>query len=153
MKERLLLFIQKIGLNPAKFAEKIGIQRSAISHVLSGRNKPSYDFLLKIIENYPQIELEWLLTGKGNMMKSGNDHSNDRTKINFGLDTDLEAESDEMKNIRLDESSLGKANFSEPASQSRDASDSTGKSKDPEENIQKVIILFRDKTFLSYKPK
>lgn len=49
----------------ASFAEKIGVQRSSISHILSGRNKPSLDFVLKILSSYPEVELYWLLNGKG----------------------------------------------------------------------------------------
>lgn len=48
------------------FAEKIGVQRSSISHILSGRNKPSLDFVMKILHSYPEVELYWLLNGKGN---------------------------------------------------------------------------------------
>ncbi|MDG4715629.1 MULTISPECIES: helix-turn-helix transcriptional regulator [Winogradskyella] len=48
------------------FAEKIGVQRSSISHILSGRNKPSLDFVMKILHSYPEVELYWLLNGRGN---------------------------------------------------------------------------------------
>tara|TARA_R100001369_G_scaffold30533_3_gene54242 strand:- start:29064 stop:29432 length:369 start_codon:yes stop_codon:yes gene_type:complete len=47
------------------FAEKIGVQRSSISHILSGRNKPSLDFVMKVLNSYPEVELYWLLNGKG----------------------------------------------------------------------------------------
>ena len=53
----------------ASFAEKIGVQRSSISHILSGRNKPSLDFVLKILSAYPEVELYWLLNGKGKFPK------------------------------------------------------------------------------------
>ncbi|WP_372756428.1 helix-turn-helix domain-containing protein [Mariniflexile sp.] len=49
----------------SSFAEKIGVQRSSISHILSGRNKPSLEFILKILSSYPEVELYWLLNGKG----------------------------------------------------------------------------------------
>lgn len=55
---------------PVRFAEQIGVQRSSISHILSGRNKPSYDFLLKIAGKYPEIDLNWLISGKGEMLKT-----------------------------------------------------------------------------------
>lgn len=47
------------------FAEKIGVQRSSISHILSGRNKPSLDFVMKVLQAYPDVSLYWLLNGKG----------------------------------------------------------------------------------------
>ena len=53
------------GESSSSFAEKIGVQRSSISHILSGRNKPSLDFILKVLSSFPEVELYWLLNGKG----------------------------------------------------------------------------------------
>lgn len=52
-------------LTAAALAEQIGVQRSSISHILSGRNKPSLDFILKVVHRFPEIDLYWLLNGKG----------------------------------------------------------------------------------------
>ena len=52
-------------LSSSSFANSIGVQRSSISHILSGRNKPSLDFVLKITKVYKEVELYWLLNGKG----------------------------------------------------------------------------------------
>jgi len=49
----------------ASFSEKIGVQRSSISHILSGRNKPSLEFIMKVLSSYNEIDLYWLLNGKG----------------------------------------------------------------------------------------
>ncbi|WP_411895037.1 helix-turn-helix domain-containing protein [Winogradskyella sp. A2] len=54
----------------SSFAEKIGVQRSSISHILSGRNKPSLDFVMKLLHTYPDVELYWLMNGKGNFPKN-----------------------------------------------------------------------------------
>ena len=51
-------------LTAASFATKIGVQRSAISHILSGRNKPSLEFLMKIHDTFEEVNLEWLILGK-----------------------------------------------------------------------------------------
>ena len=51
-------------LTAASFATKIGVQRSAMSHILSGRNKPSLDFLIKIYDAFDDINLEWLILGE-----------------------------------------------------------------------------------------
>jgi transcriptional regulator with XRE-family HTH domain len=50
-------------LSASAFASKIGVQRSAMSHILSGRNKPSLDFLMKVYEVFDEVSLEWLLIG------------------------------------------------------------------------------------------
>lgn len=62
--ERLQLLIQENELTASSFADKIGVQRSSISHILSGRNKPSLDFLAKIEHNFDQVSFHWLLTGE-----------------------------------------------------------------------------------------
>lgn len=69
MKERILQVMENEGLAPSKFAETIGIQRSAMSHIISGRNNPSLDVFMKILETFPYINSDWLLFGKGEMQK------------------------------------------------------------------------------------
>lgn len=64
--KRLEKVIDFYGETASSFSEKIGVQRSSISHILSGRNKPSLDFVLKVLAEYPEVELYWLLNGKGN---------------------------------------------------------------------------------------
>ncbi|MEO5789163.1 MAG: helix-turn-helix domain-containing protein [Gelidibacter sp.] len=63
--KRLQKVIDYYAETASSFSDKIGVQRSSISHILSGRNKPSLDFVLKILANYPEVELYWLLNGKG----------------------------------------------------------------------------------------
>lgn len=63
--KRLQKVIDYYGETASSFAEKIGVQRSSISHILSGRNKPSLEFILKILASFPEVELYWLLNGKG----------------------------------------------------------------------------------------
>ncbi len=67
--KRLQKVIEYYGESASSFAEKIGAQRSSISHILSGRNKPSLDFVLKILASFPEVELYWLLNGKGEFPK------------------------------------------------------------------------------------
>ena len=63
--KRLKKVIEYYGENASSFAEKIGVQRSSISHILSGRNKPSLEFVLKVLSSFPEVELYWLMNGKG----------------------------------------------------------------------------------------
>jgi len=63
--KRLQEVIDFYSESASSFAEKIGVQRSSISHVLSGRNKPSLDFVMKVLHTYPEVELYWLMNGKG----------------------------------------------------------------------------------------
>jgi transcriptional regulator with XRE-family HTH domain len=56
-------------LSASLFADKIGVQRSSISHILSGRNKPSLDFILKITSEFKDVDIHWLLHGNGSFPK------------------------------------------------------------------------------------
>lgn len=68
--KRLGIILEYYSLNASSFADKIGVQRSSLSHLLSGRNKPSLDFILKILDVFPEVDLYWILNGKGSFPKS-----------------------------------------------------------------------------------
>lgn len=70
MKTRLQYIITNEGLTNIRFAELLGVNPASISHILAERNKPSFDFIVKIAENLPQYNLRWLLTGKGEPIAS-----------------------------------------------------------------------------------
>jgi plasmid maintenance system antidote protein VapI len=63
--KRLEKVLQFYSLSAAAFADKIQVQRSSISHLLTGRNKPSLEFVLKVTAAFPEVDLYWLLEGKG----------------------------------------------------------------------------------------
>lgn len=63
--DRLGKILDYYSLSASSFAEKIGVQRSSISHILSGRNKPSLEFIMKVLSSFPEVDLYWLLKGKG----------------------------------------------------------------------------------------
>ena len=69
MEERLLDILKHFNFSPSTFAEKLGVQRSSISHLLSGRNKPSFDFLTRMMTEIPELNMEWVINGKGSMLK------------------------------------------------------------------------------------
>ena len=62
--KKLKILLNKEDLNASKFSEIIGVQRSSVSHILSGRNKPSLDFILKIHKSTIDVDLEWLLSSE-----------------------------------------------------------------------------------------
>ncbi len=80
MDETIISRIQEVmdhyGLTVSAFADEIGVQRSSISHLLNGRNKPSLDFVMKLVTAYPEVDLYWLMKGEGEFPKvasKGND--------------------------------------------------------------------------------
>jgi len=71
MTDRIELILKTQNLTPTQFADAIGIQRSSMSHILARRNKPSLDFVMKLLKRFPEINAEWLLTGKNQMFDIG----------------------------------------------------------------------------------
>lgn len=80
--KRLEKVMEYYGETASSFADKIGVQRSSISHILSGRNKPSLDFVLKVLSQFPEVELYWLLNGKGSFPKEVETITKTETKEN-----------------------------------------------------------------------
>ena len=68
--KRLKIILNYYELSASTLADKIAVQRSSISHILSGRNKPSLEFVMKILKMFPEVELYWLLNGTGSFPKS-----------------------------------------------------------------------------------
>ena len=113
--------IQKImnyySLTASALADQLGVLRSSISHLLSERNKPSLDFVLKIINKYPEIDLYWLLYGKGTFPKE--EVQNPKESIPNEI----------MFPPSLEEKSYVKQEVLE------------------EKEIQKIVFFYKDKTF------
>ncbi len=70
MIDRINLILKAKNITPRLFAEEIGIQPSGMSHILSGRNNPSLDFVMKVVSRYPEIDIKWLVLGQGEMYAS-----------------------------------------------------------------------------------
>lgn len=71
MNSRISLVLKTKNITPAELADEIGVQRSSISHILNGRNKPSLDFIQKLLKKHSDISMSWLLFGEGPMFNSG----------------------------------------------------------------------------------
>lgn len=69
MNTRLKQFLSAENITQAQFADKLNVVRASVSHILAGRNNPSYDFLKALLENYPNLNTDWLFFGKGKMYK------------------------------------------------------------------------------------
>ena len=69
MNKRLEQFLAAENISQAQFADEIHVARASVSHILAGRNKPSYDFITGMLEQFPRLNPEWLLTGRVKMYK------------------------------------------------------------------------------------
>ena len=140
MKDRIIQFLNANNLNSTKFADQIGVQRSSISHILSGRNKPSYDFIEKMLLTYPKLNAQWLITGKGNM---------------FIDQPSLFNEQKVEKNLTQRELFIQNQNEDIPVitKPEKEKENIESKSDFSAKQIEKVMIFYNDGTFKQYKPE
>ncbi len=80
MNTRIIDVMEVFKLSPSEFADKLEVQRSAISHIISGRNKPGVDMIIKLLTSFPEVSPDWLLLGKGEMFKAGKTGSLNQTE-------------------------------------------------------------------------
>jgi transcriptional regulator with XRE-family HTH domain len=138
--------IKNKELSASQFADEIGVQRSSVSHVLSGRNKPSLDFITKVILRFPEINSEWLLTGRGIMFSSaGSNESVDvlsqtpaETLLINASVKDSEEQAEYKAGSAVDVSKIEKAGR---------AKTTTGS-----DTIEKIVFFYTDGTFSEYTP-
>lgn len=122
-------------LSAASFADKIDVGRSSISHLLSGRNKPSLDFVMKIINAFPEVELYWLLNGKGSFPKKETSPSPQPTASLSPTKTyeqppkNLFTEEQENRNVPLTNTVAG----------------------DSKKEIKRIVIFYRDGSFEAFE--
>jgi transcriptional regulator with XRE-family HTH domain len=134
METRIHRLIGSENLTPTKFADIIGVQRSAISHILSGRNKPSFDLIQKILTKFPRVSSEWLLMGRGEMYK---------TLVQQRL-FDVEQKPNESK-TEAKQPIIQDNTINLPLSKESE-------NRINESGIEHIIIFFTDKSFKVYNP-
>ena len=149
--KRLEILLDYYSLNASSFADRIGVQRSSLSHLLSGRNKPSLDFILKIIEVFPDVDLYWILNGKGVFPKNSEQLDIKKNSVeyigkqNFPLPPNAEIISENLF------SEIKSPNpIPELETKKTDNSNNTKESYSSE--IDKIVIFYKNRTFKSYVP-
>ncbi len=145
--KRLEIILDYYNLSASAFADKINVQRSSLSHLLSGRNKPSLDFIIKVIDVFPEVDLYWILNGKGVFPKSEN------TSI------PLEVSEKRNQSIPLIESSLPEpdlfstiVNANTPIYIEKNSIESIKTENNSSEEIERIVVFFKNGTFKNYKP-
>ena len=158
MIDRIKSLMEYYHLSPAQFADKIGFQRSALSHVLSGRNKASLDFVLKVKNAFPNLNLEWLTLGEGNQFIKAEERpekpNQDILSIDFdsaGMEDEKSQETTvETENHTLEEEKL----TNEAENQKTEISESKVNQKSTGHKvIKKIILLYDDGSFSEHIPE
>lgn len=121
--KRLKIIIDYYEISAAILAEKIEVQRSSISHILSGRNKPSLEFVLKILKVFPEVELYWLLNGVGKFPSDKNIIKADSTPASKVLEKN--------EGVKL-KPNLPPSNLNS--------------------EIERIVVFYKDGTFKNYNP-
>ncbi|MDR1552632.1 MAG: helix-turn-helix transcriptional regulator [Prevotellaceae bacterium] len=147
MKDRILNFLDAEKLSPARFADIIGVQPANISHIISERNKPSLDFIQKMLKSFPQLNVEWLITGIGKMYKEPKEQSLFMDDVNDLSSTTPEV-IDRAQNIyKSDETQ------SETLMNNDNETSVLPKNEVKNREVERIIICYSDKTFEFYSPR
>ena len=151
MKDRIIRFLSSENKTSAQFAEEIGVQPSGVSHILSGRNNPSLDFVLKMLTRYSYLSPEWLLFGKEPMFRSVA-HPTLFDNIFESSGADESAVSDTGPDRKGDLEDLKAKELSEEiieiSTDKADEISDAAKKKLP----QRIIFFYPDKSFEEYRP-
>jgi transcriptional regulator with XRE-family HTH domain len=143
--KRLEKILEYYSLSASTFADQIGVQRSSLSHLLSGRNKPSLDFVMKVVEVFPEVDLYWLLNEKGNFPKQ-NDWEQKQAPTPIP-----EKQTDIKKEESLDLFSTAKVNDEKSSSNAIDNIVSTISSPNQQAEIERIVIFFKNGSFKNYE--
>ena len=150
---RLEKILDFYSLSASGFADKIGVQRSSLSHLLSGRNKPSLDFVLKIIEFFPEVDLYWILIGKGVFPKLDEDEKVVVLK-NIPITTSLFENNSSLdlfsqsENSETEISKTNNSNFENEEILKPEIPKNNNNSK-----IERIVTFYIDGTFEAHLPR
>lgn len=146
MNQRLEQFLKAENITQAQFADVINVARASISHILSGRNKPGFEFIQNMAFHYPNLNLDWLITGKGKMYKNNLDSS----PITEGFQKQENLSLFSKEESDLNYTKFPSKSYNEYIPQNILEEKESIFYNGPKENnkkINKVIILYNDNTY------
>jgi len=148
MKDRIKIIMENENLTPARFADRLQINRAIVSHILNGRNNPSLDVVTRILTEMNYINPEWLLNGTGNIYKDGIESDLIPREPDLFTQNDIkpDVEPDEVENRT--ETALNKlANNTQPS-----VNKPVTYIKSVDKKINQIIIYYNDNTFEIFIP-
>lgn len=148
MRERIRQIMENENLTPAKFADRLQINRANISHILNGRNNPSLDVVTKILSGMPYINTEWLINGTGQMYKDGFDV--DSIPLEHDLFHQAPSPAHQVRE-RVEKSDGIDVNGLEKSVQMVD-NKVNNMQKVSDKKISQIIIYYNDNTFETFIP-
>lgn len=146
MNTRLKQFLAAENISQAELAERIQVVRASVSHILSGRNNPSYDFIKGLMENYPRLNIEWLFFGKGKMYK---DLPEQITQAKPAApQTDVPEESDDTPQLfSFEEEEAAEESIPAEIPIASKTSEEIVQKPAKQRKVKKIIVLFDDESY------
>ena len=138
MQEKLHEFMKERGLKPSRLAEMLGINPAAVSHILSGRNKPSFELLQKILRRFPDLNPDWLLLDQGSMLRP-DPKASPSAAASAAPTTSEQQPSAEQTHDAAERSDARQESIAMPQPIGTTA-----------RRIVRVVLFFDDQTFVSY---
>ena len=145
--DRFTKILEYSGFTASEFADEIDVQRSSISHIISGRNKPSLEFVTKIKNRFPELSWDWIILGTGEMKQtdspfpiSEKQEENSTPDLFTLIDEDYKNEVFVQENIQNE--TLRELNKSFPSPRKEILSDS--QQLDIQENISEVQSIVNE---------
>jgi len=132
---RIKKVIEYYGYSPSEFADEIDVARSSISHITSGRNKASLDFIIKIKNRFPEIQWDWLIEGQGEMTNSTKTQTNVNNLFSSISEESLN-QTEEIISLKINEENTENYN----------------NKKTNEPNIKRIVFFFEDGKFEIFTP-
>lgn len=148
MNTRLQQFINAENISQSQLADTLNVARAGVSHILAGRNKPSYDFLTALMTRFPKLNIEWLMFGKGKMYKDDS-ATQTRPESNLLFDDSFLAEEVPDALPLEQEIPVQSPSSAENSKTSSEIIDSIHNVQTivKQRNVKKILILFDDGTF------
>ena len=140
-------------MTSTQFADEIGVQRSSLSHILSGRNNPSLDFVTKILLRFPEIHSDWMLFGKGTMYETGDTKQLQQEEFDL-FSNEMISEEPEFPKEKEDviPKEIPIETNRELLKEVVNAKVESCVVTEKERRIDKIIILYSDATFEEFSP-
>ena len=156
MINRINLILRAKNITARQFAEEIGIQPSGMSHIMSGRNNPSLDFVMKVIRRYPEIDANWLILGRGAMYSGAPTPAATATDAPVApAEPVREATLFEEPDVPEEPAPLPKAADPgyEPSYFAMPPEDVAAVTSATEPTVERMLLIYSDNTYKVYTPR
>lgn len=147
MNTRIKQLMDYKQISPSELADAIGVQRSNVTHVLQGRNKPGFQFISKLLETFPELNAKWLITGQGEMLIGASPRKQDLFDASPKEEKEVSPKVEEQHERVNESKQPGAISNDQPApDELKSMLPPTAK------EIERIVVFYTDQTFKQYLP-